>query len=236
MVVRGEIVIPAISWAMIPGSKIGLIRLDQFSAQANAELNQALAVLKAQGMESLIMDVRGNPGGLLSQAIDVTSQFLSNGNVLLERDGIGNRREFPVKDGGLALDLPLVILIDRGSASSAEIFAGAVQDQARGRLVGETTFGTGTVLTPYTLSDGSVLLLGTSEWLSGGGRSIRNQGIRPDITVTRLPEDWFLVPDEITQLDEQSFFQSKDRQLLRAVNLLLGCTQNYQCQQLDKIR
>ncbi|MEM7033248.1 MAG: S41 family peptidase [Chloroflexota bacterium] len=235
-VVRGEIVIPAVSWTMIPESSIGLIRLDQFSAQATNELKRALAELKDLGMEGIVMDVRGNPGGLLSQAIDVTSEFLTDGNVLLERDGIGNRREFPVKEGGSALDLPLVILIDRGSASSSEIFAGAVQDQARGKLVGETTFGTGTVLTPYTLSDGSLLLLGTSEWLTGGGRSIRNQGIQPDVSVIRQPDDIFLVPDEIGQLDAQTFYSSTDRQLLRAINILLGCDQVYQCQQLDKIR
>jgi carboxyl-terminal processing protease len=134
-IIRGEINIPAATWTMVPGSDVALIRLNQFSANLNDELVEALEEAKEAGAIALILDVRNNPGGLLQQAIEVTSQFLEEGNVLLQEDAEGNREEFPVEPGGLATDIPVVVLINRGSASSSEIFAGAIQDQDRGQVV-----------------------------------------------------------------------------------------------------
>ena len=148
-ITRGEIKVPAASWAMIPGTQVALIRLSQFSANALPDVVRSVNEAKQAGAEALIVDVRNNPGGLLEQAISVTSQFLKDGNVLLEEDAQGRRKAYAVESGGVATDLPLVVLINPGSASSAEIFAGAIQDHGRGQLVGETTFGTGTVLQPY---------------------------------------------------------------------------------------
>src|SRR4051812_6939971 len=146
---RGEIKVPAASWAMVPGSKVALIRLSQFTANAEGDIVKALDGAHDAGATSIILDVRNNPGGLLEQAIDVTSQFVKDGDVLLEADAEGNRKNYPVKPGGTGTDLPMVLLINGGSASSSEILAGAIQDHKRGQLVGQTTFGTGTVLQPY---------------------------------------------------------------------------------------
>ncbi|MCE7986627.1 MAG: S41 family peptidase [Caldilinea sp. CFX5] len=218
--VRREIKVAAVSWTMVPGTKTALVRLNQFSATAKNELVTALKAAEAAGAESLVFDVRNNPGGLLQQAIGVTSQFLKDGNVLQEEDAQGNRRPFRVERGGVATEIPLVVLINPGSASSAEIFAGAIQDHKRGQLIGETTFGTGTVLQTFNLDDGSALLLGTSQWLTADGRLIRKQGIAPDIEV-KLPADGdCLTPALVKELTAEKLAKSGDAQLLAGLKAL----------------
>ena len=219
-ITRGEITVPAATWAMLPGTEVALIRLSQFSANAEEELVAALRGAQAAGATGLIVDVRNNPGGLLDQAIRVTSQFLKDGNVLQQEDAQGERKPYPVKPGGLATDIPLIVLINQGSASSAEIFAGAIQDHARGRLVGETTFGTGTVLQPFVLEDGSGLMLGTSQWLTANGRLIRKQGIEPDVAVELPVGTELLQPQDVSDLTATELPQSQDVQLLKALELL----------------
>lgn len=219
-IVRGEISIPAVSWAMIPGTHTALIRMNQFSANLNVELVLAVKQAQADGAAKLVVDVRNNPGGLLDQAVKVTSQFLKQGNVLLQEDAAGRREAYPVKPGGVVTDLPLVLLVNRGTASSAEIFAGAIQDHQRGPVVGETTFGTGTVLKPYELDGGSVLLLGTSQWLTPNGRLIRKQGIEPDIVVEIPIGANLLSPEEVKTLTQAELLKGEDAQLLKALELL----------------
>jgi carboxyl-terminal processing protease len=219
-ITRGEIKVPAASWAMIPGVNVALIRLSQFSANAKDDIIASVEAAKEAGAEAMIVDVRNNPGGLLEQAIGVTSQFLTSGDVLLEEDAQGNRKSYEVERGGIATELPMVVLINPGSASSAEIFAGAIQDAERGELVGETTFGTGTVLQPYTLTDGSALLLGTRQWLTPKGRLIRKQGISPDHEVVLPIEADLLTPEEIRDLEAAEVLESEDTQLLKALELL----------------
>jgi carboxyl-terminal processing protease len=164
--------------------------------------------------------VRNNPGGLLEQAISVTSQFLNDGYVLQQEDADGNRQVFPVTEGGIATDIPMVVLINRGSASSSEIFAGAMQDHERASVVGETTFGTGTVLQPFRLDDGSTLMLGTSQWLTADGRLIRKQGIKPDVTVELPIGTRLLSPSVVEELSVEELLESEDAQLLKALELL----------------
>lgn len=219
-ITRGEIKVPAASWAMIPGTQVALIRLSQFSANALPDVVRSVNEAKQAGAEALIVDVRNNPGGLLEQAISVTSQFLKDGNVLLEEDAQGRRKAYAVESGGVATDLPLVVLINPGSASSAEIFAGAIQDHGRGQLVGETTFGTGTVLQPYILDDGSALLLGTRQWLTPNGRLIRKQGISPDVAVELPIEADLLTPEEVKRMTAEELSASADTQMLKALELL----------------
>ena len=219
-ITRGEIDVPAATWAMIPGSHIALLRLSQFSASANDDLTQAITQAKAAGATGLIVDVRNNPGGLLEQAIKVTSQFLKGGDVLRQEDAQGKRQDFPVEPGGQATDLPITVLVNRGTASAAEIFAGAIQDHQRGLVVGETTFGTGTVLEPFQLDDGSVLMLGTSQWLTPNGRLIRKQGIEPDITVKLPLGTDLLSPAELKKMSPGELSTSPDTQLLKALELL----------------
>ena len=219
-IVRGEIDSPDATWAMVPGTDVALIRLSQFSADATEELTEAIREAEVAGATSLIMDVRNNPGGLLRQAISVTSQFLTDGNVLQQEDADGNREVFPVREGGIATDIPLAVLINRGSASSSEIFAGAMQDQERAIVVGETTFGTGTVLQPFRLDDGSTLMLGTSQWLTADGRLIRKQGIEPDIEVELSIGTRLLAPGVVEAFTVEELLESEDTQLLKALELL----------------
>jgi carboxyl-terminal processing protease len=219
-VTRGEITVPAATWAMLPGTQVALIRLSEFSGNALDEITQAISEAKDAGAESLIVDVRNNPGGLLNQAIGVTSQFLKDGNVLQREDAQGKREAYPVLSDGLATDIPMVVLINRGSASSSEIFAGAIQDQNRGPVVGETTFGTGTVLETFALEDGSGLLLGTSQWLTANGRLIRKQGIEPDVTVEVPMGTDLLSPGQVQEMSPAELLESEDAQLLKALELL----------------
>lgn len=220
VVIRGEITIPAVSWTMVPETGVALIRLSQFGAQATEEIVAAVNAARAAGATSLLVDVRNNPGGLLDQAISVTSQFLKGGDVLVEEDAEGNRNAYPVEAGGQATDLPLVVLVNPGTASSSEIFAGAIQDQKRGEVVGQTTFGTGTVLQPYTLQDGSELLLGTKQWLTPNGRLIRNQGIQPDEVVELPLGADLLTPALIREMSLADIRASQDAQLQKALELL----------------
>lgn len=219
-ITRGEIKVPAASWAMVPGTTVALIRLSQFTANGEVDIVNALDESKEAGATAMILDVRNNPGGLLEQAINVTSQFVEDGDVLLEEDADGNRKAYAVKSGGKGTELPLVVLINGGSASSSEILAGAIQDHERGELVGQTTFGTGTVLQPYVLADGSALLLGTRQWLTPDGRLIRKQGITPDYEVTLPIEADLLTPEEIKQLEPAEIAESEDTQLQKALELL----------------
>jgi carboxyl-terminal processing protease len=205
---------------MVPGTHVALLRLSEFSANALDDLTQAVTEARAAGATGLIVDVRNNPGGLLEQAIDVTSQFLPDGNVLQQADADGQRQVYPVKPGSIATDLPLVVLTNRGTASAAEIFAGAIQDHQRGTVVGETTFGTGTVLEPYQLDDGSVLMLGTSQWLTPNGRLIRNQGIEPDVTVKQPLGTELMSPLKLKDLSAAEVQQSEDTQFLTALELI----------------
>lgn len=219
-IIRGEIKISAVTWTMIPDSNIALLRLNQFSAEAQKDIVEALEAIEAAGAEGLVLDVRNNPGGLLTQAIGVTSQFLDGGNVLQEENAQGQRRPFRVRRGGVAQEIPMVVLINPGSASSSEILAGAIQDHERGLLIGETTFGTGTVLQPFTLDDGSALLLGTSQWLTADGRLIRKQGIAPDIEVALGPDGELLSPTIVEEMTAEELLDSGDAQLLTALEEL----------------
>lgn len=219
-IVRGEINIPAVDWTMIPDTNIGLLRLARFSANAKDEVVAALDAMQAEGATGVIVDLRNNPGGLLTQAVAVTSQFLTEGNVLQQENAKGERLLYPVEEGGVAPTIPMVVLTNPGTASSSEIFAGAIQDHNRGVVVGETTFGTGTVLQTYELSDGSALLLGTSQWLTADGRLIRKQGIAPDITVEVGLDGTLLSPNEVEAMTPDELAASGDQQLLAGLDEL----------------
>ncbi len=197
------------------------LRLSQFASGGASAIRQAVEEARPRGLRGIVMDVRNNPGGLLDQAVDVTSQFLGEGNVLLEEDRDGNRKPFAVKPGGVATDVPLVVLVNHGSASSAEVFAGALQDYKRAPIVGATTFGTGTVLSSWELRDGSSLLLGFAYWLTPNGRMIRDNGITPDVPV-EMPSDVLpLTPDREADLSLDEIV-ARDPQLAAAFQILRG--------------
>jgi carboxyl-terminal processing protease len=219
-IVRAKIEVHPVTWAMIPGTKVAHIRLSQFSANANQDLLDAIKGMRDAGATAMIVDVRSNTGGLLDQCVSVTSQFLQSGNVLMEQDAKGNKKADAVVPGGKATDLPMVVLVNRGTASAAEIFAGALQDNKRGQVVGETTFGTGTVLSTFTLSDGSAMLLGTSEWLTPSGRQIWKQGITPDVQVAIPNGAVAATPSTESAMSPDQFRGSSDAQVMKALELL----------------
>ena len=220
VITRQEIEVPATDWAMVPGTNVAYLRLTQFSANATDGIQAAVAEIKDAGAEAIVLDLRNNPGGLLEQAVKVTSQFLTTGNVLQEEDAQGQRRVYRVQRGGVATDIPVVVLVNAGTASSAEIMAGALQDYDRAELVGDTTFGTGTVLEPFMLNDGSALLLGTRQWLTAKGRQLRKQGVTPDEELKlSITTDLVDAPTlEDTTYDD--LLKSDDLQFLRALELL----------------
>jgi len=219
---RGQVNVPETTWHLLPGEPIAHIAIQEFGEKVDRELEEALRWASDQGAKALILDVRGNPGGLKDQAVAVTSEFLKGGNVFLEKNAQGQVTAVPVKPGGMATDIPVAVLIDGGTASSAEIFAGALQDHHRGKLIGTNTVGTGTVLAPYTLSDGSAVFLAVTLWLTPNGRQIWHKGIEPDIEV-KLPNDaHILLPEMETNLHAAELAKSNDTQLLKAMEVLKG--------------
>ena len=220
VITRQEIEVPATDWAMVPGTNVAYLRLTQFSANATDGIQAAVAEIKDAGAEAIVLDLRNNPGGLLEQAVKVTSQFLTTGNVLQEEDANGQRRVYRVQRGGVATDIPVVVLVNAGTASSAEIMAGALQDYDRAELVGETTFGTGTVLEPFMLNDGSALLLGTRQWLTAKGRQLRKQGVTPDEELKLSITTDLVNASTLEDTTYDELLKSDDLQFLRALELL----------------
>jgi carboxyl-terminal processing protease len=219
-IVRAEITIENVVWERLPGTEVADVRIAAFSQGVTQDLEQALIEIEQQGLSGVILDLRNNPGGLLDEAIGTASQFLASGNVLLVKDAQGQTSPIAVKEGRHSLDLPMVVLINQGTASAAEIVSGALQDAGRATLVGETTFGTGTVLNQFALSDGSAVLLATQLWLTPSGRVIWRQGIEPDEVVV-LPGDAVLIaPGPGAAIGREELETSTDAQLLRALELV----------------
>ena len=219
-IVRAKIDVPNVTFASIPGTPYTDILVSQFADQSSDQLVKALENARAQGSKGIILDLRNDPGGYLDQAVSASSQFLTDGNVLVERDAKGNETTYPVRPGGVATDIPLVVLINEGTASSSEIMAGALQDHGRAKLVGQTTFGTGTVLQMYDLSDGSAVWLGTREWLTPNGRQIWHHGITPDDEVQIPAGVMPLMPSQLAGMSAAQLQSSQDTQFLRALDLL----------------
>ncbi len=189
---------------------IGYIRLREFSAKANESMTEALEELLAQDPRGIVFDLRQNPGGWLDQAVEVSDLFLDDGVIVSERWSDGRSFSFDAQPGDLGEDVPLVVLVDRGSASASEIVAGALQDRERAVLIGELTFGKGSVQQVFKLSDGSELRVTAARWFTPNDRAIHGQGIAPDIEVP-WPE---VSEEDVPQLDA-------DPQLERAVEYFL---------------
>ncbi len=219
-IVRADVPIEPVAWTMVPGSKTALIRLDQFSSGAADDLVAALKAARADGADRVVLDLRGNGGGYVNEAVGVASQFLSSGLVYIERNAQGGEVKHPVSPNGVATDVPLVVLVDHDTASASEIVAGALQDANRAKVVGETTFGTGTVLGEFGLSDGSALRIGTVEWLTPSGRRIWHEGIAPDVPVTRPADVTPLTPDAVRRLTPAEIKALKDPQLKKALEVV----------------
>ncbi|MCB0044135.1 MAG: S41 family peptidase [Caldilineaceae bacterium] len=225
-VTRDRIDVESVLWARIPGSELAYVQITQFAADTGPELERTLLAIEAASQESpirgIVLDLRNNPGGYLQQAIQVGSQFLEKDAVILyDRDAAGETRTYRAYGReGLARTIPVVALVNEGSASAAEILAGALQANDRAKIVGATTLGTGTVLRPFQLSDGSVIRLGVTNWLTPDRELIKGEGIHPDVAVeqpitTRMVDSLML-----DSMSAEGLYTHEDRQFASALLLL----------------
>lgn len=198
--VRGEILDEGIAY----------LRLSRFGNTTDEELKDVLPGLLAENPTGLILDLRRNPGGSLDTVVDIADQFMSGGLALVERFGDGEERPFEIGDDGLAQEIPMVVLIDEGSASASEVLAGAIQDRGRGVLIGQVSFGKGTVQTWHTLSNNGGVRVTIAEWLTPNKSSIDQIGLTPDYYIP-LP-------------DVTNGAEFEDTQLQAAIDYLQGKT------------
>lgn len=200
-IVRGVIPLESVRLVMQVGG-IGHLRLFSFAGTTNDELKDALERFKRSQGVGLILDLRNNPGGLLTSVVDVTSQFIDEGLVLYQIDAQGKRRDWSVKKNGAARDIPMVILVNEFSASASEVLTGAIMDHDRATVIGTTTFGKGSVNNLWPLSDGSAVNFTIARWFTPSGTLIEGKGIVPDIVL------------------ESSGVDGEDVQLDRAIEVL----------------
>ena len=217
---RAEIDSPVVSWAVIPDTDVAVVLLSSFSDDSAKELQDAFGEARAAGARRFILDLRNNPGGRLDQAVEMAGYFLEPGSVVYVRDDAsGEREEVTVEGDPESTGAPLAVLVNGGSASSAEILAGALRDNGRATVIGETTYGTGTVLSEFVLRDGSSILLGVAEWLTPDGDFIRETGIEPDVKVPLEDGDEQITPDGARDLSSEQIL-GRDAQLREAYKKL----------------
>ncbi len=195
-VVRDRISIPSVSGEVLEGS-IGYVRLSQFEFSTSEAMRVELEAMDANHLNGLILDVRGNPGGYLTTSIEVASAYLKDGVVLLERTP-DNEVKHNALQNAIAPDVPMVVLVDQGSASASELIAGALQDNGRATIVGMPTFGKGSVQTWRQLSNGGGIRITISRWYTPNGNSVSDVGIVPDVEVPYSPVE--VSGDEDNQL------------------------------------
>jgi carboxyl-terminal processing protease len=233
--VREEIAIASIKGTRMLDDQIGYIRITEFSSPTATALRKAVDELRSKNMKALILDQRNNPGGLLTTSIEVSEMFLPKNAVIVSTRGRGgSARQAPARASGPVhyTDFPMVILVNGGSASAAEIVAGALHDNQRAILVGETTFGKGSVQNVVQIEDGTAARITTAKYYTPSGQCIHEKGIEPDISVPVTPEEWQQVLLKRSSQENPGLLETKtqpadldavtDRQLDRAVDLLKG--------------
>lgn len=188
VIVRDNIVLNSVEWEM--QGEVAVISLSQFGNTTSKEFQDAITDILLEAPRGVVLDLRNNGGGLLDVSIKILSEFLEE-EVVVQTKGrkFGHTAELLSKKGGSLLEVPIVVLVNEGSASASEIFAGAIQDHDRGIVLGETTFGKGSVQNVIPLSDGSSLKVTIAEWLTPKGRSIHEEGIQPNITIEVTDQD-----------------------------------------------
>jgi len=233
-IVRDDIEVPSVKSAKILDGGIGYIRITQFSVPTAESFQKDLDGLLQGGMKALVLDLRGNPGGLLNAAVEVADKFLEKGQVIVTTKGregsMGVLDRRAIGDVHY-LDFPMAVLVNGGTASASEIVAGALQDHSRAVIIGDTTYGKGSVQSVIQLKcDGeSAIRLTTARYYTPSGRGIHDKGLEPDIPVYVPPEEWRDVQIKRAQDENAGYFSEEetekyagavDRQLQRAVDLL----------------
>lgn len=190
-IVREVIRVQSVTDVHLLDSGIGYVRIVQFSEPTAAEMLEALQRLLADGARGLIIDVRNNPGGLLTSAADVLEPFYANGDLMVYTQGrrAEDREELRSKNTQEPIDLPMAVLINSGSASAAEILAGSLKDTHKAVIVGERSFGKGSVQTLFRLNAGEALRLTTARYYTPGGETIHERGVLPDVEVIMTPDE-----------------------------------------------
>ena len=219
-IVRAAMKVNNVSWHRLPGTSLAHLRIAMFSEGASNDFRKALEEIQKEGLAGIVLDLRNDPGGVLDEAVSIASQFLQSGYVLWEKDANSIINPVPVRPGGIATNIPMAVLINGGSASDSEIVAGALRDAHRATLIGETTFGTGTVLSEFDLNDGSTLMLAVQEWLTPIKQSFWHRGIEPDIKIRLGPETSPLLPNAERDMTESQMNTSSDTQLRMAIEVL----------------
>lgn len=185
---RDTITVKSVKYEL-KNNSIGYVRITQFSQDTPNAVRSALEDLKSKNITGLILDLRNNPGGYLDGAQQVASQLISSGVVVSEQDKSGKKKDLYTTSAPIFPDLPMVVLVNGGSASASEIVAGAIQDRGRAKLVGEKTFGKGSVQNIENLPGGASLKVTIAKWLTPSGRQISGAGIKPDIELVLSPDD-----------------------------------------------
>lgn len=179
----GVINVPSVIWRVLAeDARVGYVHVLRFTSRTPEELRAAMAELSSAGIGALVLDLRNNAGGLLAESIAVADEFIDAGPLAFERKN-DSEQTFDGASGGVGLGYPLVVLVNGGTASGAELLAGAIQDSERGILIGQVTFGKGTIQQIYTLSDSSSLHVTAAEWLTPDRQPLDGRGLQPDITM-----------------------------------------------------
>lgn len=186
-IIRDRIIVESVETSM--DGDIGIIEINNFGMKTSVDFKNALEEMKEKEVAGLVIDLRYNPGGVLVGAVNMISQFFPEGELLVTRRSQDREDEYRSVDPAFYGDLPVVLLVNKGSASASEIFAGVFQDLMRGKVIGEDTFGKGSVQEPIDFSDGRMLKLTTSRWYTPLGRTIDQVGVIPDIHIERTKED-----------------------------------------------
>lgn len=196
--------VPSIVWRVLQeDSELGYVQIMRFTSRTPEELITAVEDLRAADITGLVLDLRGNTGGLLQESITVADEFIDTGVIVHERDNTSEEAH-NARGGGVAVDIPLAVLINERTASGAELVAGAIQDQSRGILIGTTTYGKGTVQQIFPLTDGSSLHVTSSEWFTPNHQPLDQVGLQPDIPMQPDPNGLDVVLGEaIRQLQDE---------------------------------
>ncbi|MEY3607993.1 MAG: hypothetical protein RLZZ447_781 [Verrucomicrobiota bacterium] len=229
---RERIRIESVRGARVLADGVGYVQLTEFSELTGRQLRLALARLVEQGSRALVLDLRNNPGGLLEAAVEVAQPFFREGELIVETRGRRpqDNERFRASGGGVPWSLPIAVLVNAGSASAAEIVAGALKDAGRAVLVGERTFGKGSVQSIFKLRDGEGLRLTTARYFTPAGISIHEQGVQPHVEVVMTPEEDSRLAQQRSRPDlEAAEFEARfgfapvtDRQLETALAMLRG--------------